>query len=293
LLWSDLLRQSFEEQRAQVSKSDATAADVKRANVKVYDYAVQQYNEAQIHADLATNARLQNALSLCEEPARGAHLDVGCGPGNVLNLTDSKVYEMKIGCDISLAALRVTAAKGHAVVLGDAEKLPFRDDGFALVTGYSLLHHLFSHEAFLHEARRTLVRGGALVTDFDPSTRAAKIRPAAAALYRVRHVIYRILPRLSRNPFHQAPKDIQAYNEVAEYRNGPGEGFDVDRLIDDLRRAGMHVVGAFLHNTTCGELSDSVWCRPRLKHAVLGLLSLRNPWLRRNSDSILAVAQKP
>lgn len=145
VLWSDVLRESLVDQgreRTQVVRSNAREQDVKAANFFLYERVIDEYETKKIHANDVTTNRLNDALRQVAISAPARHLDVGCGPGNMLERTSDSLFPVKIGCDISVQALRMTKSKGFLVVLGDAERLPFADDLFDLVTGYSLLHHL-------------------------------------------------------------------------------------------------------------------------------------------------------
>jgi ubiquinone/menaquinone biosynthesis C-methylase UbiE/uncharacterized protein YbaR (Trm112 family) len=293
LLWSDVLRQSFDRQNLATDKLMATEHDVKLANARVYDHVAQGYDDARIHADPATFSRADDALRLCGGETRGPLLDVGCGPGNVLDAFEVRGYVERVGCDISLRVLRVAAAKGHAVALGDAEKLPFTGDRFTMITAYSVLHHLFAPRRLLTEARRVLVAGGVLLTDFDPNARAAQLRFLARALFGMRYFFFRLLPGFSRDPFHSGPTWLQHANLVAEFHNGPGAGFSVQRIRQDLRAAGLQPVGIFLHNNRGSALRSNRVAIPRWKHALLQLLSLRNPIARANAASIQTISRRP
>ena len=58
-------------------------------------------------------------------------LDVGCGPGLVMELLSPFLDVM--GLDIDQEMVRQVRAKGMEAVLGDAQDLPFKDDSFDLV----------------------------------------------------------------------------------------------------------------------------------------------------------------
>jgi SAM-dependent methyltransferase len=50
-----------------------------------------------------------------------------------------------------------------------AERLPFPDDSFDLVTAYSFLHHLEDYPRVLREAWRVLLPGGLFYADLEPN----------------------------------------------------------------------------------------------------------------------------
>jgi len=134
LLWSDALRNSFDHHETSQCRDNASEEDVKAANIYVYDEILDDYEHKSVHGDRNTFSRLEHAVSLIHFTGPGRHLDVGCGPGNILAATSTAKFPVKIGCDISLTALRSASSKGFPVVLGDAERLPFASDQFNLIT---------------------------------------------------------------------------------------------------------------------------------------------------------------
>jgi ubiquinone/menaquinone biosynthesis C-methylase UbiE len=82
-------------------------------------------------------------------------LDVGCGTGANLELL-SQFGEAE-GVDVSSEALAFCRARGlQSVREGEAEKLPYEDNNFDLVTGLDVVEHLDDDLAGLREMRRVL-----------------------------------------------------------------------------------------------------------------------------------------
>lgn len=296
VLWSDTLRRSLLREPGSAhaqNRSTASELDVKAANFVVYETVITEYETKKIHSNSATNDRLQSALrKILSISQKGSHLDVGCGPGNVLEATNANQFELKVGCDISLKALRLTKAKGFCVVLGDAERLPFADGVFDLVTAYSLLHHLYDPACFMSDAFRVLRNSGGLVTDFDPNKLSAAYGAAALGLFRARRYLYYLLPGARKTRFGCDPL-LEQSNELAEFHNAPGLGFDPDRLKQQLTNTGFEVVHLCLHNTLEPSIRTGRYCRPRLSNFVAQVLSCRNPMLRRYADAVLTASRKP
>ncbi len=93
------------------------------------------------------------------ENERPRILDVGCGTGANLELL-SKYGEAE-GVDVSPAALAFCRARGlENVRQGEAEKLPYDDGSFDLVTALDVVEHLDDDVAGLREMRRVLKPGG-------------------------------------------------------------------------------------------------------------------------------------
>ena len=87
-------------------------------------------------------------------------LDVGCGPGDLLNtMPDYNRY----GVDISSAYLELAARKGIDVELARAEKLPHPDETFDAVVCCDVLEHVLDLHATVSESLRVLKPRGALI----------------------------------------------------------------------------------------------------------------------------------
>ncbi len=86
-------------------------------------------------------------------------LDVGCGTGANLELLGQ--YGAAEGVDVSPAALAFCRARGLTNVRqGEAEKLPYDDGSFDLVTALDVVEHLDDDVAGLREMRRVLRPNG-------------------------------------------------------------------------------------------------------------------------------------
>ena len=89
-------------------------------------------------------------------------LDVGCGTGRLIKYLNSNGLDAK-GCDISKTAVdfanRINRKK--VALVASAEKLPFRENSFDLVTSISTIEHLTKKQAdkFIQEAKRVLKPG--------------------------------------------------------------------------------------------------------------------------------------
>lgn len=86
-------------------------------------------------------------------------LDVGCGTGANLELLSE--FGVAQGVDVSPDALAFCRHRGlEQVQLGAAEKLPYEDESFDLVTGLDVVEHLDDDVAGLKEMKRVLKPGG-------------------------------------------------------------------------------------------------------------------------------------
>ena len=89
-------------------------------------------------------------------------LEIGCGEGFLLASVKKRD---KYAVDLSLEALRRARAKGNAnFSLSLAERLPFPDGHFDLVTSVGVMEHFLDIGEALREVRRILKPGGHYVT---------------------------------------------------------------------------------------------------------------------------------
>jgi len=92
----------------------------------------------------------------------GSLLDVGCGTGFLIdNLTKQKPARY-CGVDLSDEMIRVAREKqieGAEFVVGSADKLPYPDETFDIVTCSQSFHHYPYPEQAMREARRVLKPG--------------------------------------------------------------------------------------------------------------------------------------
>ena len=96
-------------------------------------------------------------------------LDIGCGTGANLPMLRHAAGEggRVVAMDFSRLALDFALthpeSRGVHLLQGDALHLPFRDDGFDVLTMLDVLEHLSDDRRALREVRRVLRPGGALV----------------------------------------------------------------------------------------------------------------------------------
>jgi SAM-dependent methyltransferase len=93
---------------------------------------------------------------------RGRVLDLGCGPGNFLDLLAP--HGRTFGSDYSVDALRYCASRGHArLSSADFHQLPFAGDSFSLITCIDVLEHLRDDAVAAAEIARVMAPGALLV----------------------------------------------------------------------------------------------------------------------------------
>jgi SAM-dependent methyltransferase len=89
-------------------------------------------------------------------------LDVGCGTGTML--TYLARYGDAEGIDVDADAIRYCHERGLTrVSQAGADRLPFADGTFGLVTALDVIEHIDDDRAALHEVRRVLRPGGSFL----------------------------------------------------------------------------------------------------------------------------------
>ncbi|WP_338599593.1 class I SAM-dependent methyltransferase [Saccharopolyspora sp. SCSIO 74807] len=157
----------------------AAGADPKLANVLYHDWEARTYDEKwsisydRRCVDYAVG-RFRAATG-----GTGAHrhaLELGCGTGFfLLNLMQGGIAERGSVTDLSPGmvevALRNAASLGLSVDgrVCDAERIPYGDEGFDLVVGHAVLHHVPDVPAAMREVLRVLKPGGRFVFAGDPT----------------------------------------------------------------------------------------------------------------------------
>lgn len=95
-------------------------------------------------------------------PAEARILDVGCGTGR--NLLELQRLGQSVGIDIEQRPLAYTRSRGlNDLVQASADRLPFHDETFEIVTMLDLLEHLDDDVAGASEVYRVLKPGGVAV----------------------------------------------------------------------------------------------------------------------------------
>ncbi len=101
-------------------------------------------------------------------PANGAVLDMGCGPGELLEMLNKKCPIQGTGVDISDEMIRVAKARypQFSFSVSSCAPLPFETGTFDAVSVSAAFHHFPEPRQFAAEAYRVLKKGGRIyVTD--------------------------------------------------------------------------------------------------------------------------------
>jgi ubiquinone/menaquinone biosynthesis C-methylase UbiE len=157
-----------------------SAEEIRAVNTRYHDVAAHRY-DAKWGIDFGSVGRDQVAAKLRKAlggpPQRWPRaLEIGAGTGYfTLNMLALGLIEQATCIDISpgmLARLRDNADSLGLTVdaqAADAERLPFGDEGFDLVFGHAVLHHIPDLARALAEFERVLAPGGMLLFAGEPS----------------------------------------------------------------------------------------------------------------------------
>ena len=105
-------------------------------------------------------------------------LDLGCGPGGLLERLVSVLGRAPFGVDLNQALLR--QVRGGHVARADGARLPFQDGVFDFVLMRLVLRHAPAREKLIDEAARVLRPGGILcAVDVDEAATAFDPEPAS------------------------------------------------------------------------------------------------------------------
>ena len=108
--------------------------------------------------DLNNEVHLARFRSVLSPGVRfGDSLEVGCGDGWY-----SAQLRPRIGVDISFNSVKKFEGLRTRLMVADVENLPFGDNSFDVVYGFSILHHLENIGRGLKEINRVLKPGGCI-----------------------------------------------------------------------------------------------------------------------------------
>ena len=82
-------------------------------------------------------------------------LDIGCGNGNYVVDENRKLISWAVGIDVSKKVVEKNQCLDK-IVIGNIEKIPFKDNSFDCVTGLWVLEHLENPEKVLDQIYRVL-----------------------------------------------------------------------------------------------------------------------------------------
>lgn len=202
------------------------------------------------------------------------HLDVGCGPGNLLRWLGDFGFQ-QVGLDVSLATLRhARKCSGAMVVLGSADATPFKEQVFDLITASCVLHHIPDWRLAVREACRVCRPKGGIVLDSEPSCESLDWSLPARAVFASRWYAYKAASYWdpSKRRFRNIKKAKQSYY-AAEVHKQPGTGIPAEEVRQILESADFSV--------ELVRSPDEKWepqARLQWRPFLLSVLSGKNPF---------------
>lgn len=146
-------------------------SEVVKANVAVHTLMADGYNTNEPHFRPENQAKVRRNIEQLKRTTNGNRLlDIGCGTGFIINLAKDLFDEIH-GVDITQAMLNKIDTSAGNITLHNtvAEKLPFEDGYFDVVTAYSFIHHLEDYRPVLAEVKRVLKPGSVFYIDLEPN----------------------------------------------------------------------------------------------------------------------------
>lgn len=151
-------------------------------------------------------------------------LDVGCGNGDLLISLRKKGFDGDlVGLDLSNGIIKPGIKKnkegklGIRFFVGDAEKLPFKDESFDFIVLKWVFHHLPHPQKATNEAYRCL-RGNGTILIAQPSK---GDRPRFVECRRMIHRKYKLLLERAYTvaPSEEARKYLKKFGSIKEYHS--------------------------------------------------------------------------
>jgi SAM-dependent methyltransferase len=195
---------------------------------------------------------------------KGPFLDMGCGTGNILRLLDPK-RDQALGVDISVEMLKRARKTGFNCLRANNYRTPFKDETFAMISTFSVVHHMADLEMFFKEIFRILKKGGILYTDWDPNPIVLDLKD--------RHKLYKkaaaLMKRSLRRDCNKHYKSSEVNIEDADYHvhHARDSGYNMDNLESIWSRIGFGKVGLYYHSNT-----SSIFDKRLLDENVINLL---------------------
>ncbi len=142
--------------------------DIKKDVKKQFGRSAEEYVKSDIHSK---GADLRKLVEIARATGKEEVLDVATGGGHTANALApfvQKVTAMDLTPKMLLAAEKFISGNGHSNVVfveGDAEKMPFQNETFDIVSCRIAPHHFPNIEHFISEVYRVLKQGGQFLLD--------------------------------------------------------------------------------------------------------------------------------
>lgn len=144
-------------------------SEVISANIEVHTKMIDVYQN-EPHFRPENKQKVRGVLEALHSEKTKRLLDIGCGTGFIIDLARD-LFEEIHGVDVTAAMLRKIDTTSGNITLHNmpAEKLPFTDNYFDMVTAYAFIHHVEDYRVILKEAFRVLKPGAQMYIDLEPN----------------------------------------------------------------------------------------------------------------------------
>jgi ubiquinone/menaquinone biosynthesis C-methylase UbiE len=232
-------------------QNDSQQAKILKANQLVHAALATsgEYNKSP-HFRQENQQKVKNILESIVSGISDEHiklLDMGCGTGFIIHLAIDLVDEIH-GIDITDEMMEKVDQTSGKVHLHNslAEKTPFNDNSFSLVTAYSFLDHLESYRPVFEEAYRVLKPGGVFYSDLNPNKHFGKLmlnieKESKSDLPAI--VEREIISMLHNGNYYQENFGINSETlEMAEPLKTQDTGLDPDEMLAAAKEIGFSEV---------------------------------------------------
>ena len=138
--------------------------DYEALSKKHFDSQAAQYDERNtVYYSREGKISCYDIQKLLKDRDYSSLLDVGCGTGFLIDLLAKEHQADYVGLDLSDEMIKMAEKKniqGARFIVGTADKLPFEDETFDIVTCSQSFHHYPYPEKAMAEAFRVLKKGG-------------------------------------------------------------------------------------------------------------------------------------
>jgi ubiquinone/menaquinone biosynthesis C-methylase UbiE len=216
--------------------------NVLQANIELHDEIAHIYdtenNSLRLQRNPRVKMRIVEVLEYIKMKIREpeALLDVGCGTGFVLTVSNNK-FPIEIGLDASERILAVAQSKGFNVCLADVAKTPFKNNTFDVITANAILHHIYDPFDLIEEALRLLKPGGYFYSDLDPNYYFRRHVNPDAVGYKVLEKIYESIQRLRGGTVSRLGmgESLRGLEDKSEFHHAPSKGFQQEAFRRKLK----------------------------------------------------------
>jgi len=140
-------------------------------NIIAHDIEYKTYNSTQI--TIFNKSEQLRIIKMLKNKSKNGDriLDIGSGTGNI-TLKLEKIRKEIVSTDVSKKMISYLKTKSKNsktyFMICKGEDLPFKNNVFDMVTGYSVMHHIYSPFGCVKEVRRVMNNKACAIFDHEP-----------------------------------------------------------------------------------------------------------------------------